>query len=249
MSKKKKKSTPTQSDSMLNIQEPLNITPLSSPETPAGKAEPENIFGKHILIIDDSNQICSLLVSNIISQCSTIGLTVNLVQSSPLGMLVTMPVTFFNSNNTDSITIYTANSPKNALPVLRLHNLTNLTIVSDIMTPADTEVGLLGLLQTITEQQLNVNLVFCSSEGQNRYYVESLIKRGKAFFVEKGSEAWMELPRALVHRSEMFQYKIILKRDYDSGTSHEFESENKDWLGDEAKKRPWWSFLLFWKRF
>ncbi len=203
--------------------------------------------GSHILIIDDSNQICSLLASSIVSKCAETGQTVHIVQSGALGLLTTMPMVFSPENTLEPITIYTANSPKNGLPVLQLSNIHKLTIVCDIMTPADTEVGLFGLLRELTERQLKVNLVFASSEGQNRYYVEQLINRGKAFFVEKGSQAWIELPGALVNRSDMFEYKTIVRSDYDNGLLHaeEIYRPIQTKTVTAPLKRKWWQMRPF----
>ncbi|NWJ47874.1 MAG: hypothetical protein HXX08_18630 [Chloroflexi bacterium] len=203
-------------------------------------------WGNHILIIDDSNQICSLLVSSIISQCAAVSRNVQVVQASALGLLVTMPIVFSQDDSPDILTIYTANNPKSALPVLQLNTLSNLTIICDIMTPADTEVGLFGLLEDLTAKQVPVNLVFASSEGQNRYYVEQLIKQHKAFFVEKGSQAWMELPFALVHRRSMFQYKTIVRSDYDSGFLRGSKQKAEERLRTPEIKKSWWQKLFFW---
>ena len=199
-----------------------------------------------ILIIDDSNQICSLLVSGIISKCAQIKRTANVIQSSALGMLVTIPLTFSDETTGETLTIYTANCPKNALPVIKLTRVQDLTIICDIMTPADTEVGLLGLLREITSRRTRVNLLFVSSEEQNRYYVEELIKRGKAYFVEKGSPAWVELPGALVNRNNLFNYKTIEHSDYDISASVKEQVFKKADVGTEYKQK-WWERFIFWK--
>ncbi|MEI7554822.1 hypothetical protein [Candidatus Chlorohelix sp.] len=205
-------------------------------------------WGNHILIIDDSNQICSLLVSSIISQCAAVNRNVQVVQASALGLLVTMPIVFSQDDTTDVLTIYTANNPKSALPVLQLNSLSNLTIICDIMTPADTEVGLFGLLEDLTTKQVPVNLVFASSEGQNRYYVEQLIKQHKAFFVEKGSQAWLELPFALVHRRSMFQYKTIIRSDYDSGFLRGNKQKVEEHSIEPEIRKAWWRRLFSWRK-
>jgi CheY-like chemotaxis protein len=178
----------------------------------------------HILIVDDSYRLCSLLVSSIVRECALSQRSCSVVQSSDLGMIETVPMHFSNSANKALLTIYTANSPRNALPVLHLAHIKKLTIICDIIMPSDTTVGLVGLLREISHLQLPVNLVFASSEGQNRAYVEQLIKYNKAFFLEKGSKAWIDIPIALVHRNQLFQYKPIVRSDYDKGRLPEEES-------------------------
>ncbi|HEX2912482.1 MAG TPA: hypothetical protein VH186_16860 [Chloroflexia bacterium] len=172
----------------------------------------------HILIIDDSNQICSALLTGIVRSCAETGRTCNIVQAGPFGLIKTMPMTFAPGPSVSSgLTIYTANSPQHALPVLRQPYLRRLTIICDVIMPNDTEVGLLGFLRELTELNLPVNLLFASGEGQNRYYVEELINSHKAYFVEKGTSAWIDLPLALVQRSNLFKYQVIVRSDYDKG--------------------------------
>jgi hypothetical protein len=192
-----------------------------------------------ILIIDDSNRICSLIISNIVSCCVEAGYNCHIIQSSDLGMLETLPMDFGQasllpptqemdetSNPKPAFMIYTANSPRHAIPVLNLPNLQRLTIISDIMMPADTQVGLIGMLSEMVHLKLPVNLLFTSSESQNREYVRALIRNGKAFFVEKGSEAWADLPYAIVNRNDQFNYKVIVSNDYDSGILHHHLRQN-----------------------
>ena len=169
----------------------------------------------NILIIDDSNETCSLLVTGIIEGCAQTGRTCRVVQSSAFGMIETIPLNFSNNVFDDKIVnVYTANSPYNALPVLQQPNINRLTIVCDIMLPNDPQVGLPGLLAEITRLQLAVNLVFASSEDQNRHYVEELLNNKKAFFLEKGTISWNQLPYALVEKSDLFHYHQIHSQDY-----------------------------------
>ncbi len=179
---------------------------------------PEEGGSNHILIIDDSNQICSVLVTAIVTGCSDSGRTCQITQSSPFGLIETVPMNFSDDVfDTKVLNLYIANSPKNALPVLRQPQIKRLTIICDVMMPGDTEVGLLGLLRELTELKLPVNLLFASSEGQCRYYVEELLRNRKAYFVEKGTAAWTDLPYALVQRSQMFRYQVLARLDYDKG--------------------------------
>lgn len=169
----------------------------------------------YILIIDDSDQICSLLVTGIIAGCAQNGQTCRVVQSGPFGMIEMIPLNFASDVFDDKIVnVYTANSPRNALNVLRLPQLERLTIICDIMLPNDTQVGLVGLLDELNRLALPVNLVFASSEGQNRFYVEQLLSNHKAFFLEKGTTFWDRLPYALVENSGSFQYHRLTPPDY-----------------------------------
>ena len=178
----------------------------------------EDEGSNHILIIDDSHRICSVLATSIVNGCAASGRSCQIIQSGPFGLIETIPMNFSDDVfDTKILTLYLADSTKHALAVLRMPNIKRLTIICDIIMPGDTEVGLFGLLSELASIQLPVNLVFASSEGQNRYYVEQLIGRRKAYFVEKGSAAWGELPVALVHRSHMFQYQVLARPDFDKG--------------------------------
>lgn len=222
------------------------INPTHNPDTILSNSQ--NLDGKAfaianpILIIDDSNRICSILVTGIVNHCSAAGYNCRIIQSSELGLIPTLPIEFginvpasANQSNRPSFTIFTANSPRNALPVLRQPGIKRLTIISDIMMPADTEVGLIGMLDELARLALPVNLVFTSSESQNRDYVVTLIKNGKAFFLEKGTENWAELPYALVNHTDHFSFKTIVAGDYDNGllrsTSAKKEKNTKSGFG------------------
>lgn len=62
--------------------------------------------------------------------------------------------------------------------------------------------------------RLPVNLLFMSSERQNRAIVEPLIALGKAYFVEKGGPAWESLAYALINRREQFAFVRIMHQDF-----------------------------------
>jgi hypothetical protein len=186
---------------------------------PASQINPSEDEGaNHILIIDDSHRICSVLATSIVNGCAASGQSCQIIQSGPFGLIETIPMNFSDDVfDTKILTLYLADSTKHALAVVRLPSIKRLTIICDIIMPGDTEVGLFGLLTELASLQLPVNLLFASSEGQNRYYVEQLIGRHKAYFVEKGTAAWGELPVALVHRSHMFQYQLLSRPDFDKG--------------------------------
>jgi hypothetical protein len=79
------------------------------------------------------------------------------------------------------------------------------------MMPADTEVGLSGLLDGLRQLRLAVNLIFVSSELQSREYLQTMLNSQQAFFVVKGSASWRHLPTALVQQSNRFSYQFIVK--------------------------------------
>ncbi len=190
----------------------LNVRPSE------GHSQSQENEAVHILIIDDSNHICSTLVTAIVRACAESGRSCQIIQSGPFGMIETVPMWFApKMPDPHRFNIYIANSPRNALQVLNLPDIQHLTIICDIIMPSDTQVGLFGLLSALTSHQLPVNLLFASSEGQSREFVAELLKNRKAYFVEKGTSAWLELPYALVQRNKMFQYRVLERSDYDKG--------------------------------
>ncbi len=201
---------------MFNSSSNYSVSPEQSNFSSAKTPSP--FTADRILIVDDSNQICSILVTNIIKACLLHGRTYRIIQSGPLGLIETnatqVPVAPGCFENKPLI-IYTANCPRNALAVLNLPEVERLIIISDIMMPGDTEVGLFGLLQELAKRRLSVSLIFASSEKQNRYYVEEVLQSGKAYFMEKGGATWAQLPFLLVENSASFQYKVVVRSDYD----------------------------------
>lgn len=184
---------------------------------------PTGATSEYLLVIDDSNQICSALVSGVVRACAEVGKTCQIIQSGPMGFIRAMPMDFStNLTSQNDLTIYTANSCRNALPVLHLPTINRLTIICDVIMPNDRVVGLLGLLTELSMLGLPVNLLFASGEGQNRYCIEELLKNRKAYFIEKGTSAWAMLPMALVQRNDSFKYHRIVRADYDQGTLYHY---------------------------
>ncbi len=187
---------------------------------PDGSPSPQNIF--HYLIIDDSEIIRSQLSRAIVNVCSEVGGNCQLYQVSRNGQLVEQNQLNVAapgqspqaSTQVSTYYIYTAATYKLALRVLDLPTIEELTVLSDMSIPADIEVGLLGLLETLARRQLPVNLIFISSEYQNRARVEPLLQKGKAYFIEKGTPLWDTLPQALVRRATSFNYQQIVHSDY-----------------------------------
>jgi hypothetical protein len=105
--------------------------------------------------------------------------------------------------------VYEAASARHALKWLQAGGLRRLTIISDVVMPLDTEVGLEGLLDGLREMQLAVNLLFVSGEEQNWEYVHSLLASQPAFFVVKGSDMWNRLPAAVVTEADRFRYVVL----------------------------------------
>jgi hypothetical protein len=198
----------------------------------------------HILLIDDSSRVRSLLLAGIVTSCTASGYSCKIWQSTiEYGLVedvhtLTALASGGKPNNTEThFTIYTADSPRNALPVLKLRGLDRLTIVSDIAMPNDTEVGLVGLLETIVDTNLAVNLLFCSNDNQNRTYVAPLIERGKAYFLEKGSTSWAAMPYALVEETGRFSFKMITENDYSNYARHSPVPPMADDISEEEAER------------
>lgn len=231
------------------------MTTLKQPQgagrtfSPAQIVQENTQIINHVLIVDDSNRICSLLVTGIISSCLEAGYNCRIVQSGDLGLVEALPFDYGVSGSTQLdnqpgrpiFQIYIANSPRYAVPILKLPNLGRLSIISDIMMPADTTVGLIGMLDELARLRLPVNLVFTSSEIQNRDYVVALLKSGKAFFLEKGSEVWSNLPNALVNQTNRFAFKTIELSDYDNGTLRRYTP-----LQTEAETTSFFGRILNW---
>jgi CheY-like chemotaxis protein len=222
--------------------------------------QPSALSVDRLLIIDDSNRVSSLLVTGIIKACNLCGRPYQIIQSGPTGLIETNYASNADSNASSRkpLIIYTANNPRNALPVLDLAGLSRLIIISDIMMPNDTEVGLVGLMQELADRRLPVSLIFASSEKQNRYYVEEILQTGKAQFVEKGGTSWGDLPFLLTEQTDRFPYKIIMRGDYDRAyTRNNVEAAPKPSApvrlqpvtaqGVATGKVGLWSRLAFWR--
>lgn len=219
----------------------------------------------YLLIVDDSHQIRAALVANIIKACHMVGRPYQLMTADQLQVAA-------GSEQGRLLNIYTATSPSDALSVLSLAEVQRLIIISDIMMPRDSKVGLFGLLQDLAERRLPVHLIFASSEKQNRYYVEAVIQSGKASFTEKGGANWGQLPFWLVENTSTLDYKIILRSDFDraysqadgrnSGTvvttlptdTHKATYSRLSWPRRqpprpemEAARETFWDWLSFWK--
>lgn len=181
----------------------------------------------HILIVDDSARLRYALADLVVAACMSSGKPYRLFHSDKDGRFIQSNETInpgmmpeasqikpSDPNKLDEFAIYTAPSPKQALFVINSPLFTRLTIISDVMMPADTEVGLVGMLEALARRNLPVNLVFASSDAQNRYVVAKLVENNKAYFVVKAGGVWEELSQALVHRTESFQYKQITTADF-----------------------------------
>jgi hypothetical protein len=181
----------------------------------------------HFLMVDDSEVVQNRFCENLAFACHKYNMALMIVRGNKQGrFFITydsvqsqngiIPVEQgFNPNNLSkyNFILYTGYAPKLALPILNLPFFEKLTILSDISMPSDTEVGLVGMLEALSRRRIPVNLIFASSEYQNRNVIEGLINRGKAYFVEKGSQAWENLPFALVTRASTFTYQIIVGED------------------------------------
>ncbi len=189
--------------------------------------QPKTRQTHHILIIDDSARLRQTLADLIVANCLATGKIFKVFHSDKDGKFtqskeVPGPEMFpldgiipTESSVIDEFTIYTAPSPRQALFVINSPVFSRLTIISDVMMPADTEVGLIGMLEAIARRNLPVNLVFASSDAQNSFVVAKLVETGKAYFLVKQGRAWEELSKALVHRADAFRFKIITSLDFE----------------------------------
>lgn len=192
-----------------------------------GFSRPQTRQFHHILIIDDSARLRQTLADLIVANCLAAGkiyrvfhsdkegkFTQNNEISNP-GMLLLDGSGPQESAVIDEFAIYTAPSPKQALFVINSPLFTRLTIISDVMMPADTDVGLIGMLEAIAHRNLPVNLVFASSDAQNIFVVKKLVELGKAYFLVKQGNVWDSLSKALVRRTDSFRYKVITPLDFE----------------------------------
>lgn len=170
----------------------------------------------HYLIVDDSEHIRTQFTKGIAAACSETGSPCRVSYINRAGKLVEEVSPTLNGEATSKpiYNVYTASTHKLGLGVVNLLQLEKLTILCDMQIPADTEVGIFGLLEGITRQRLAVNLIFMSSDYQNRATIELLLKKGKAYFIEKGSASWNSLPDALVQRAASFKFHPIALDDY-----------------------------------
>jgi CheY-like chemotaxis protein len=192
-----------------------------------GLSRPRNRQLHHILIIDDSARLRQTLADLIVANCLASGKIYRVLHSDKdgkftqsneapnPGMVLQDGIGPQENSVIDEFAIYTAPSPKQALVVINSPLFTRLTIISDVMMPADTEVGLIGMLEAISRRNLPVNLVFASSDAQNIYVIAKLVETGKAYFLVKQGTVWEDLSRALVHRTDSFRYKTITPLDFE----------------------------------
>jgi len=173
---------------------------------------------RHILLIDDNAQLRAILSRQILLSCTNFNRSCAIYH---LGERCEPRLTYFqHAEDNIQITetgvepdfaLYEAASPRHALMWLEQANLSRLTIISDVMMPVDTEVGLPGLINGLHDLKIAVNLVFVSSESQNKALVQSLLTDRQIFFLIKGSEAWTRLPDALIQGADRFHYQLLPK--------------------------------------
>jgi hypothetical protein len=169
----------------------------------------------YILLIDDSGPLRSSLARQIMLSCTTHKFSCALFR---LGERSEPTLTYFDNPDKRPVdpnevivpdfAVYEASSPRHALSWIQHAQVNYLTIISDVLMPIDTEVGLGGLINELNRMQVAVNLLFASSEAQSRIYIQPLITEKQAFFVVKGSDEWNRLPDALVLGAGRFTYKV-----------------------------------------
>jgi hypothetical protein len=163
-----------------------------------------------ILMIDDNVQVRSMFARYILQSCATQNLTCAIYR---LGQRAEPSLTYYHPTESDrpivDFAVYEAASAHHALKWLKTTDVRRLTIISDVIMPLDTEVGLEGLLYGLREMQIAVNLLFVSGEEQNSEYVRNLLENQPAFFVVKGSDMWNRLPTAVVSEADRFRYVVL----------------------------------------
>jgi CheY-like chemotaxis protein len=172
----------------------------------------------YILIIEDNSRLRSVLARYVMLHCEAQNLSCALYH---IGMEGRPRLNYYQHSDGSAksrsevlipdFAVYEADSPRRALAWLKETSARKLTIISDVMMPSDTQVGLPGLVETLRQMQIAVNLIFVSSEAQNQHYVQSLVGLQPVLFLEKGSTAWRKLPAALVQESHRFTYQPIMR--------------------------------------
>ncbi len=193
---------------------------MQQPSILAGKGRTSHQV-RHILLIDDNVHLRSLLARQIMLCCGNNHRTCAIYR---LGERAEPTLTYFYDPQEPDVlepgltppdfVLYEASSPRHALAWLYHAPLKHLTIISDVMMPVDTEVGLPGLLNGLQELKIAVNLVFISSEAQNLAQVQTMLKGLPVYFLIKGSEAWNRLPDALVAGANRFNFQVLPKQNY-----------------------------------
>lgn len=179
----------------------------------------------YILIVDDSQRLRFALADLIVAACVQSGKGYRVFHSdkdgrytqsteSAASTVTTSEVNGQTVQKMEEFAIYTAPSPKHALFVINSPLFTQLTIISDVMMPADTQVGLIGMLENIARRNLPVNLLFASSDAQNRVVIARLVESGKAYFAVKASGLWEQIAHALVYRTDSLSFKKITASDF-----------------------------------
>lgn len=206
-----------------------------------------SLFGKsqsthHILIIDDNGQLRSLLARHVMLSCSNRKASCAIYR---IGERSDPQMTFFNNpldpdqqepseKSPADFKIYEAASPRHALFWLSRAKLKQLIVVSDVMMPVDTEVGLPGLLSGLNQLEVAVSIIFISSEPQSKKHVLTLMNGQQAYFLVKGSEAYNQLPDALIKGANRFAYKVLPKQAYSNPVL--FQEPNLEYLDAKRKK-------------
>ncbi len=222
-------------------------SPVSSNPVPVRQSH-------HILIIDDSARLRFALADLIVAACLATGKPYRVFHAdkdgqftqsheslNPASLSAPAAPGRLDPARLDEFAVYTAPSPKQALFVINSPLFTRLTIICDVIMPADTEVGLPGMLDAISQRNLSVNLVFASSDAQNRLVVARLVEAGKAYFVVKAAGVWENLSHSLVNRTESFQYKKITPLDFagiGGASTYATRSAGLAAFGDEVSTGP-----------
>lgn len=172
----------------------------------------------HYLVIDDSELIRQHVARGIVQACTQAGYTYRLFQVNRAGKVIEQTPSTIQPTSDRTYYIYTAANYKLSLSVLNIPTLDKVTALCDLSIPGDVEVGLFGFLEALVSKKVPTNLIFISNDYGNRAGVEMLLKKGKAYFVEKGTPVWDTLAEALVQRATQFDYQKLAISDYSTRT-------------------------------
>jgi CheY-like chemotaxis protein len=184
---------------------------------PSGNTDQQT---RSILIIDDNGQLRASLARYIMLSCHAQRKSCAIYRigerAEPLLNYFSNPAneSEFEPTTAPDFAVFETATPRQALNWISQSGLRCLTIISDVMMPVDTEVGLPGMLSALSDLQIGVNLVFMSSEPQNIEHVQNMLQGQQAYFLIKGSESWNKLPDALIKSAHRFVYRVVPKLDY-----------------------------------
>lgn len=173
----------------------------------------------YILIVEDNSRLRSVMARYIMIHCEAAQQSCALYHIGTQGQA---RLNYFQHSDAAApsqsevlvpdFAVFEADSPRRALAWLKETPVKQLTIISDVMMPSDTQVGLPGMIEGLRQLQVAVNLIFVSSDPQNQVYVQSMLGYfQQVLFLVKGSTGWRRLPAALVQQGNRFNYQPLAR--------------------------------------